>query len=347
MAALWFKFPDELLFYKKFSEDNKKKLNDIFSATEKNSPWLKALTLLKLEMPTYEGDIIHWHCNAPYFNWTILADIVSGGTMYPKKSDDGDGYSFAMSYKIKDVISLLKSQWKVSSFLSKSKNNDADKLVNSIALGLCLQALILRLGSDYKHMPEWLASPDDAPRKHKGVILQIQSVQMDRTNISNVWDNLFDKSVSNITAKTGLPEFFWDDNIPPNLKIVGSDTPTKTDSWKGTPVSTGSLTGLAIKVGRDFDSETINDLKEKYNAPIILVFKDARPDTVELFPHADALLFATGGTLCHACTVARDMNIPTITALGNSFLKQLFHSDEHIWLTINGKKGTIERATRT
>jgi phosphoenolpyruvate synthase/pyruvate phosphate dikinase len=91
--------------------------------------------------------------------------------------------------------------------------------------------------------------------------------------------------------------------------------------------------------------EKLEDLHGRLGEPLVLLFAQARPETVELFPFASGLVFAEGGALSHACTVAREMNIPAVTAVGIGFLKQVEAAGEGVVrVTIDGGTGRVALA---
>ena len=187
------------------------------------------------------------------------------------------------------------------------------------------------------------AAPDIAPQQYRKTIRQIQAVQMRRTDMSHVWKEAFPASAGETALPAGLPEFFWDDAAP----VAGNKAaPPRTDTgkdgvWKGLSVCAGTVTGLAVAVPAVPEPAKLLALKEKYKAPLILVFRRARPETTELFPYADALVFTEGGVLSHACTVARERNIPSVTAVGPGFY-ELVKNGEKIWLSLDGSGATVK-----
>lgn len=338
MATLWLKFPDEVLFSSRFSVAEKRRLEDVFSATDDASPWRQALDRIGLRQPDHDR-LIRWHRDAPYFNWSCMAQTVSGGAVHATKKDEH--YQMCVSYKPGDLWALLRSQWKVARFLQPKKEPKSD-LAESIALGVVLQALVLRLGSNVDKMAEWLAVPHAAPKEYRKTLRQIQAVQMRRTEMSHVWKDVFPGDHSPGGDADNLSEFFWDDDVPVDEPVAAAKQPVSDGQWRGLSVCGGQVTGLAIAVSSAPDPAALAALKDAYNAPLILVFRRARPETTELFGHAAALLFAEGGVLSHACTVARERNIPAITGLGPNFF-ELIKAGDKIWLNIDGRAATVAR----
>ncbi len=339
MATLWLKFPDEVLLSHEFTPQTKEKLEEVFSYYSLQSPWRKALTLLGMCSVQNAETMIRWHKNKPYFNWSSYTNIISGGSVTLNQGEDNP-YVQVFSYKPKHVLGLLKIQWKVARFLAKPPK-DMDKLVESIALGLALQSLITRFGPDHNKMADWLAAPDKTPSKYRETIEQIQSIQVRRTEISDVWREHFDLSGVSDEDIDGLPEYYWDDRVL-EIKDESGAPPQNTGLWRGKPVCAGSVTGIAVVAGSDLDLEQIKAMKAESSAPVIFVFRSARPETTELFEYADAILFSNGGVLSHACTVAREMGIPCVTDLGTDLYKFFEGEQGKRWLQVDASEATVE-----
>jgi phosphohistidine swiveling domain-containing protein len=200
-----------------------------------------------------------------------------------------------------------------------------------------MQSLMIRLGSNAQQLPQWLVSPADAPGSYRKIVEDINDIQIRRTQMSYVWKEIFaSPGEGDEAAAVAAPEFFWDDEAHGAAKPAAQNT----SNWKGLPVCAGKLAGLAVVMNSKTEIATLESLKKHYNAPLILVFRHARPQTVEYFGVASALVFCEGGVLSHACTVAREMNIPCITALGPDFF-DFASSSEKLWLTLDGAAGTI------
>ncbi len=80
MATLWMKFPDEAVFTEPFSEADKRVLENVFSQNSPSS-FLDALELIGIGR-THE-QMIKWHEDLPYFNWSAFISLISGGTILP------------------------------------------------------------------------------------------------------------------------------------------------------------------------------------------------------------------------------------------------------------------------
>ena len=86
---------------------------------------------------------------------------------------------------------------------------------------------------------------------------------------------------------------------------------------------------------------TLDELKA-CEQPLVLVFPTARPDTVNYFELASAVVFGAGGALCHACTIAREQNLTCVTALGGAFIKAMEEAKQRdLWLNVNGASGEV------
>lgn len=336
MIILWLKFPDEVLSSHRFTENEQQKLSAIFTAYDPQSPWRQALALLNLK--TEQVPMIKWFSGCPYYNWSEMIRLTSGGIIAPVTTPDG-GYILQTRYTLGGLYLLLATQWNITRFLTRPTPANGT-LAESIALGIALQSLIMRLGGDMEKIAASLAATGTAPPRDQKILAQIQTIQMRRTTISSVW-KAFLPAQSSETALLDLPEFFWDSNSPSPPSIKNEINATQQDHWKAMAVCSGKIVGLAIAVGRNDTVDSLSALKKQSNAPLILIFRNARPQSVEFFPVADALLFAEGGVLSHACTVAREMNIPSITALGTAFFKQI-ESAPKTWLTMDGQAGTVE-----
>jgi phosphohistidine swiveling domain-containing protein len=336
MNELWMKFPEDILGGIHLSKAEAHAFESIFSSIS-GSPWSEALRRLRFKPTAPETRLVRWHRNTPYFNWSCMTHTVSGGAARPVKHENG--YKILISYRFRDIQALLASHWKAERFIRE--NGPAD-FAESIALGLALQALILRLGSG-AYLAKWLADPGKAPAKHRATLQKIHSVQMRRTQMSHIWQEAF-PSAGRENPSANLPEFFWSDSVPADIPPPQTQPAEANLSgpWKGTAVCAGRLAGLAVAAPPMPGPAELAALKQKYNAPLILVFRRARPETVALFPHIGAALFCEGGALSHACTVAREMGLPSITALGPD-LYEAVKAGGMIWLEADAASGTVTR----
>lgn len=344
MDTLWLKFPDEVLLGHVYTAETKKKLEDIFSNATPQSQWMKSLAILGIKSGSINNEpMIYWYMNVPYFNWTYYVSLISGGSVSLHKSESG-GYVLRFNSGFRQIISLISIQWKIARFLAKA-NIVEDILIESIALGIALQAQIFRLGADSDKMPEWLAARDLTPQKHLNTINQIQAIQVRRTHISDVWKEHFNVSEQSEHNIEGLPDYFWDDDIPKeNVKTFPTQNISEDGAWKGKSVCAGMVSGIAIVVKPKFKADDFLNIRKEYDAPLIFIFKNARPESVELFECADAVVFCNGGVLSHACTVAREMNIPCVTAIGSEFYESI-KGRASLWLHVDAREGKVEMVT--
>lgn len=326
---LWVKFPDEVLQSVSFDTAGKQKLENIFSSNA-TSAWGMALRALGL--PPVSAPLLYWHNDTPYFNQSAMMAVVSGGAMDVVPSHIA-GYAVQTRYTPKNIWRLIKSQFAIARFLGQRFTGDA--LVESIALGIVLQSLVMQLGKDALNLATIMANP---PPRHRKAVAQIQQVQLRRTALSPAWHAVFPSKPSSET--TASIEYFWDK--PTDIAPLPTVAPTNTSSWQGQPVTMGQVTGVAVVVASISSPPDFAAIKARYQAPLILIFKRARPETTEVFSHGAALLFANGGVLSHACTIAREMNIPCITALGDDFYETMQAQDGQ-FLTIDATQAIVKK----
>lgn len=332
MGTLWLKFPDEMLSGLHLSEKDRRKFEQIFSMND-GSEWMQALQAIGLRADKKEP-LIKWYKNAPYFNWSSMVDVISGGA-FSAVPDAANGYKLAADYKLKQVGGLLKTHWMMMRFMQREEHA-LPPIVESIALGIVLQSFILRLGANSFSLSQWLSDVDQAPKKHRETLRLIQDIQMRRTALSSSWHAVFSGKGEDVSGD--LPDFFWDDQVLQEKR----EEPKDTSNWQAKPVCAGQVTGIVLVVDfANLRAQNIEETRTRYNVPVILLFPQARPESVELFGKANAVLFAQGGVLSHACTVAREMRIPSLTELGQNFL-DFAKSKEKLWISIDGATGKIE-----
>lgn len=343
------KFSEEATLPASFTPEEQRRLEQVYDPSEASSIWSVACRTLGL--PRAQGPLVSWYSNVPYVNWGQIVETVSCGflTVVPK----GGSWAYAERRKFSAMMGLVKSQWKIERYVDKRLRpgtplpaDSAEKLVESTALGLCLQAIMQRLPSSTpQEFAAWLAAPDKAPLTLRKTLMQIDGIQRRRTLLSPAWIELFPPRPARDYGPD-TPNFFWD--YPPAVPVApAAPSPPATpavaaapqvDEWHGLAVCQGQVTGRAFLVPsmKDFTPPDMSDLP-------ILIFPRARPETVEFFPHAAALVFAEGGALSHACTVAREQGIPCVTGLGPEFFRQLQDmaaNGQKLWLAIDGA-GTV------
>ena len=351
MAALWLKFSEETSLPNSLTVQEQELLNNLFDYQNSNSMWRKAAEALGLPVDrTNTLELIRWHKGVPYIHWSGVVEIISSGWLEVVPTPDG-GFVYKARTKISDLPKLIKSQWKIEAYLQRKQIKNAplpetleEKLCESTALGLALLALTLRLPKhDPKHLAQWLANPQSAPFSIRKNILRIQAVQVRRTLLSSAWIELFpDRSIPKSEIES--PLHFWDE--PPIESVITRNTNTASAvssalRWDGLPVCSGIVTGRAVLI-RLHETHTFEMYK---NEPLILIFSQARPETTDFFQHAGALLFAEGGVLSHACSVAREQGIPCITGLGQSFLHDIQNVRKNrgnVWLSMDASQGMVE-----
>jgi len=344
MSILWLKFSDEASLPANLTAEECTRLENIYNAGNPNSIWRRAVALLSL--PVENAPLLHWYKGVPYINWSILVQTVSCGWILTWQQDGG-GFSYIPCNNIMKLPALLRSQWRIERYVDKTCKAPLpvqleDKLIESTALGLALQGILLRLP---KHTPQelalWLSAPQKAPLTVRKSVVQIKDIQKRRTQLSPAWMDLFPHH-RNRGAEPHVPPHFWDE--PPQAAATSADAPvqpTTATEWQGLAVCGGQVTGVAVlvkNVSSDFST------LEPTEFPI-LIFPRARPETVEVFEHAAALLFAEGGALSHACTVAREQGIPCVTGLGPEFLATLqdrLSRPGKVWLSMDGATGAVK-----
>ncbi len=341
MTTLWMKAPDEVLLFSSFTEEEKNRLERIFAADDLQSPWGKAVKALGLKNAT-SPKLIYWHCDVPYFNASAMAAITSGGSIRAVRTSD-EKYTLQLDKSLGRVFFLLASQWKVARFLQRhldkgypSPQSPYGRLVEGLALGIALQSVLMRLDKNATaHMAEWLASPEKIPRLYRKTFAQIQAIQLRRTSLSPVWRELFPARPENEESRQPLPDYFWD---APENTVERAAIPKKEAGWKGMGIYGGEVSGRVVVVT---SMSIAREVLAQERGAVILVFRRARPETTELFSFAKGVLFAEGGALSHACTVAREQNMPCITGLGADFFEQIAQSGD-VWIFMDGATGVVE-----
>jgi phosphohistidine swiveling domain-containing protein len=171
--------------------------------------------------------------------------------------------------------------------------------LKSLKLGICQQALLLRLpASSPESLARLLADPSLAPRATRPTLERLLSLQRHRNLLGSAWKGFF----SSQSLKTALCET--------------SPATTKT-RWTGHPVHPGVFSG------KYWVAPAVLNGEARLPPGIeIIVFSQARPDAVMLFEQARAVAFGKGGVLSHACSVARERGIICITGLGRDFVAE-------------------------
>lgn len=335
---LWTAFPEDVLSAQAFDEAQQQALIRIFDLGEETSPFRRALALLDVPAPAAAGDMVMFYQNRPYINATVLTALVSGGAVRVVP-DSAAGYRFKTSFSPFAYARLFRLQWKLSLYMqavlaqADIPSDDDAALAESLALGLCLQGLMMRLGTrGREHLAVWLADPAAAPATQRTTVTQLQAVQARRTRLSPVWHRRF---ALRSGAAVEVPSWFWD-----HPRAVAAETPPASPAaaqmlFEGMPVCGGRVSGMAVVMAGDHPP------RKKPADKCVFVFRHARPQAVAAYAMADAVLFANGGLLSHACVVAREQGLPCITGLGNAFYERLQEAGGRIWLAVDGAHATV------
>lgn len=337
METLWLKVSDEVEIPGRLSEDEQARLAAVFEPSNDSSPWSRALQHLGMSQPGFPA-IIRFIDGTPYFNGTALALASSHGTVYP--IDLKGVVTYRTRLGLLGLFRVLFAQWKLEKFLSYS-GPSGDPLEESIALGLAIQALMMRLPSKGEaELALWLASPNDCPPASRSTVKKILSLQSRRNALSKHWNALFEPGQKN-AANPSLPGHFW--NEPPPIEtlpvVEAPSAASSGQSWKGIPVCPGFVEGELYWVEADNVLSLADD-----SGPVILCFARARPETTESFSKASALVFAEGGALSHACSVAREQGIPTVSGLGRGFAGAILawkKAGIRVHVSLNGGTGEV------
>lgn len=306
--TLWVKFSGDTSLPPVLDQAEREKLEAIFNGLNPDSSLHRSLRMLGLKLP-YQP-MLKWEGNAPHIDWTAIIAAISGGWI------DAVGEA---DYKVRKSVGaflrFLGIQWRVSGYLARTlktpiPSTTEAQIEQSLSLGFASLVLTFRLPRhDQAQLAQWLANP---PANLKKTLGQIQAIQMRRTQMTPAWQSLFP----------------WHEE---NEAASASADPVRTE-WKGIPISGGQVTACL-----QFDKAETSD-------PIVFAFKRARPETVEFFPSATAVLYGEGGAMSHACTVAREMNLTCVTALGPDFyrdMQALAATQKNVWLIIDGQTGKV------
>ncbi|HRI77526.1 MAG TPA: PEP-utilizing enzyme [Alphaproteobacteria bacterium] len=325
---LWLSFPEESVAQRDFSDAVRARFEGIFSLADSTSPWRRALKMLGMTPPPADVQMIFWHQGAPYLNGSALAVILSDGTAVAMP-DAARGFRFVTPHKIRSIPRVMAAQWRVTRFVQDRLRDitkpDADAIAESLALGLAVQVLLMRLNAAAAaRMPEYLAAPDRAPAMHRQTFRWLQALQVRRTALSPAWHAMFADAAESAYSRS-LPPFFWAGETAAGLALAPLSVPDVQKAAGGL-VSAGLFRGLTVSggqaAGQGIVVKRLQDAPQYADRPIF-IFRHARPETTVYFSQAAAVLFANGGVLSHACVVAREMGVPCITGLGDEFYEQM------------------------
>ena len=297
-----------------------------------------------MPLPSGMGPLLRWHNGCPYINWGAIVASIGCGYIKVIRSRD-NGFAYESIFRLRALPAVIKSQWRTSNYLSLCLQEDLplpdtldERLLQSVALGLALLALTLRLPvQDEKQRAMALANPSHAPRAQRKTIIQMLAIQNRRTALSPAWQELFPERRDENLPPEGL-DYFW--NEPSGAVVPDKKAIARTLSegiWQGLPVCPGSVSGPAFFIGR-VSSKQAESLSFKNK--VILVFPQARPETVSMFPFAAGLVFGEGGALSHACCVAREQGIPCVTGLGTDFIRYI-QENKDLELSVDGERGCV------
>lgn len=353
---LWHKIDQETSLPQNLVESERLILERIFDPTNPTSVWCRALAMAGLPRPRHTiAPLIRWEADTLFINWTAMVLSISCGITEPVPVEGGFGYK--SNFKLLRMFSLFYSQWKTEILVQDVLNsnlvaydfshmNDKDlyeKICESLALGFAMHLMMLRLPI-YKpqDFASWLAAPDSAPAHLRKTVKKIQAIQKHRTRLSPAWLRLFAPRPSSVSSECETLLFFWNDPpskmmVEKNLEISIDSESIKASSWHGKPVCPGIVQSDYILIDslQDFPPSILSKKQ-------ILIFTRAHPDTTEYFQFAQGLVFIQGGALAHACTIAREMMIPSVTGLGFDFLKAVRSRPAGSVLQIDGMTGAVQ-----
>lgn len=337
--TLWLRFAQDSSLPPRLDTAQQAKLEEVFAADNPQSPWNASLRRCGLNAPLCPEGMLRWLQGAPYFNWSAMTQAVSAGSLVPVP--DGTSFTYKENYRLSALFGMLKAQWRLSGYVQRQTDaatplpgTQADRLTESLALGCAILGLTMRLPAKQQGLlQEGLADSTKVPAAFRGVFAQIKQLQGRRNILSSAWAQLFDQVQPSDWQPDGLPLLFWGEvsevvNSASELQQAESTRATAPPAsgeadaeqtvWHGITVAGQvAVTGRALLVRSETDSAAVKAATE----PLVLVFPLARPETVELFPYAVAVLYGEGGALCHACSIAREQNLPCITALGQDFMR--------------------------
>ncbi len=106
-------------------------------------------------------------------------------------------------------------------------------------------------------------------------------------------------------------------------------------------VSNHTIKGLACSSGKvEGKIQFLNSPTEKFKTGNILLAWVTDPDWIPHMMKAKGVITASGGFLCHAGIVSRELGIPCITGVGGEVVKKLSLQDE-LEVVLDGDEGTI------
>lgn len=110
---------------------------------------------------------------------------------------------------------------------------------------------------------------------------------------------------------------------------------------KNVMCSNNVISGLACSGGKvEGTVQFLNSPKEKFKAGNILLAWITDPDWIPHMMKAKGVITASGGFLCHAGIVSRELGIPCVTGVGGDVVKRLSVIKD-LKVVLDGDKGTI------
>ncbi len=106
------------------------------------------------------------------------------------------------------------------------------------------------------------------------------------------------------------------------------------DVFRGFAASSGTARGTGVVLRDPYHGE--------WKPGSILVVPTTDPDWLPLMVTAAGLVTASGGLLCHAAIVAREIGLPAVTGVGEALLS----AADGCRLTVDGDAGTVTLGTR-
>ena len=304
---LWVEFADEVI-PPKISDSELILLESVFK---------KALA--RLDCTPKETDrFFKLEKDIPSLDLNLLLQALSRSALYANRSESG-ALRISARNSFMHFLAMLKLQFRIERFLSiptPAHSEPEESRIRSMALGICMQVLYLRLPRHSpKELSRWLMKPEIAPPLAQRTVRQLLGIQNIRNTLSFAWNG-----------------FFGTENDAPATRTLGQEEalpiPAKHE-WEGLPVSPGQL-----------ESSYVLDPTSIPGECTVLIFSNARPETVRFFPYAQAVLYIRGGVLSHACCVARERKIPCITGLGREFLATL-QQIRPARLRVDAEQGTV------
>ncbi len=198
MHDVWIRFSEDSGIPESMDQKAFKKLAAIFAITNSQSEWFAALNILGMDTIPPQNGIVRFLNNYPMINWSYMSRVVSGGSVMLAQDDKGKQHIISrLTPRI--LWRLVSIQWRVSQYLLPRLKPDAplpeqekDKVVESLALGLCLLSLTQRLkGANDENLALWLRAPENLSPAMQKTVRQIQAIQKRRTLLSPVWYRMF------------------------------------------------------------------------------------------------------------------------------------------------------------